>query len=221
MTRRRLPMLVWVVLPTVALVAAGIIGNRIVNLQDKITNLESSRDQFVSDIKKLRTQAQDEGLTPAAPPPEVRLGASTPVTTPAPATQDQVREAVEDFNADKPDVSEADIAVQVATFCALRSCAGEPGTPGAAGPAGPQGSTGAQGPAGPQGPTGPAGVNGSAGAQGEPGVQGPMGLTGPQGEPGPAGSQGAQGPPVGSFSFLGLTCSDPEGDGQYACEPAL
>lgn len=214
-------------LPLAALAVLGLLAGTIVDLRHDLANQRATSGQLAADVKKLRTQVQDVGGEPAAPPPEVRLGATTPVTTPAPPTGDQVRAAVEDYNKDKPAVSEADIAQQVVAFCAVRGCSGQPGAAGAAGaagPAGPQGSTGAQGPPGQpglQGPQGPAGVNGAEGPQGEPGAQGPVGPPGPQGEPGPA---GAQGPPVSEFSFgvLGVTvvCRDPEADGAYACEPA-
>lgn len=56
------------------------------------------------------------------------------------------------------------------------------------------------------------------------------GSAGPTGPQGPAGADGAQGPPgppgpgVGSFTFTDATgqtqsCTDPEGDGSYACTP--
>jgi len=51
--------------------------------------------------------------------------------------------------------------------------------------------------------------------------RGSTGPQGPQGDPGPAGPAG---PPVQSFTFTDATgqtqvCSDPEGDGSYACTP--
>jgi hypothetical protein len=102
--------------------------------------------------------------------------------------------------------------------------------PGTAGPAGPQG---LPGPPGVQGLPGPQGLRGLMGKPGVAGVPGPAGATGPQGpkgEPGKDGQDGADGAigPVGpagypaSFTFTAIggqemTCTDPDGDHNYAC----
>lgn len=109
------------------------------------------------------------------------------------------------------------------------------GIPGPIGPAGPQGPQGLQGVPGVDGEDGQngadgatiAGPTGATGTQGDTGATGPQGDTGPAGPPGPTGPPGAtgamgeQGPPPESFSFenfgVTYTCTDPEGDGNYAC----
>ena len=109
---------------------------------------------------------------------------------------------------------------------------GERGPRGERGERGPTGDTGAQGPPGNQGATGPPGASGVPGPQGPEGPPGDPGETGPQGSPGPqgeigetgaTGSPGQDGEPPDSFTFTYLltqyTCTDPEGDGHYTCEP--
>jgi hypothetical protein len=226
---RRVPPAVWAIFPIAAITVLGIMGATIVGLHNDLRTQQGAVQQLADDSRNLRTQVQDKGDTPVAPPPEVRLNAETPPTTAAPLTEDQARELIEDYFKDKESATPADVTQAVVAYCALRGCVGQPGQPGAAGSAGaagpqgpaglpgPQGATGSQGPPGPTGPQGAPGVNGSDGAQGEPGAQGP---------PGPAGPQGAQGPPVGSFSISGpglgalLVCRDEDGDTQYTCEPA-
>jgi len=96
---------------------------------------------------------------------------------------------------------------------------GQAGKPGTNGDPGVNGQPGATGAAGNDGATGPAGPAGEPGPQGEQGIQGPQG---DKGEPGAQGEQGGRGPEPESFSFTWLnqtyTCTDPDGDGQYACE---
>lgn len=106
---------------------------------------------------------------------------------------------------------------------------GPQGEPGEDGDDGAPGVDGKDGAAGTPGQRGTAGATGAAGASGEPGAAGtvgPQGEQGPQGIPGPEGKQGPagpQGPPVQSFTWtFGLrdwTCTDPDGDGRYVCEP--
>ncbi len=104
------------------------------------------------------------------------------------------------------------------------------------GPAGPRGIDGKDGAAGEPGAPG---LAGPSGAQGEPGVPGageagpvgPSGPAGPQGEPGPAGAQGEpgpEGPPGPGFTVFSIDlggvlfiCSDPDGNGQFGCQPSL
>jgi hypothetical protein len=222
---RRVPPVVWALVPIAALTVLGVMGATIVGLHNDLRTQQGAVQQLADDSRNLRTQVQDKGDTPVAPPPEVRLNAETPPTTAAPLTETQARDLIADYFKDNDAVTPADVTQAVTAYCALRGCVGSPGQPGSAGsagaagpqgpvgPPGPQGATGSQGPAGPTGPQGAPGVNGSEGAQGQPGAQGP---------PGPAGPQGAQGPPVGSFTFgaLGVNyvCTDPEGDAQYTCE---
>ena len=227
MRRWRPSAVAWVALSLVVLVGFGLVAARDAALRTDRLNRAAVIDQLTADVKNLRTQVQATGGTPAAPPPEVRLGATTAATTPSPPSQEQVRDAIENYFKDNQAVSPADVSQAVVAYCALHVCAGQPGQPGSAGaagaagpqgpsgPPGPQGATGAQGAPGGVGPSGPAGADGSQGPQGEPGAQGPVG---------PAGPSGAQGPPVGSFSFsplpgVVLTCSDPDGDTQYTCDP--
>lgn len=74
---------------------------------------------------------------------------------------------------------------------------------------------------------GPAGEKGATGDQGPVGDQGPQGVrgdTGPQGPAGPPGAAGPAGPPVTSWTFTDATgqtqsCSDPDGDLAYTCQP--
>ena len=99
---------------------------------------------------------------------------------------------------------------------------GPPGIPGQSGPAGGRGPVGAPGESvvGPIGPTGDTGAQGPVGPVGPPGPQGP---SGPQGDSGPQGPQGELGPAPAGFTFthqgITYTCSDPDGDRHYACEP--
>ena len=120
----------------------------------------------------------------------------------------------------------------------LRGPAGKTGASGPPGPAGGDGQDGAAGPRGPPGADGAAGSDGSDGARGEPGSDGGPGpagadgATGPPGPPGPPGRDGADGqdgapgadgqsPESLRFPILGgmWTCTDPDGDGHYDCEP--
>jgi hypothetical protein len=88
------------------------------------------------------------------------------------------------------------------------------------GPAGEDGAPGPPGLTGMQGPQGEQGATGSTGSRGE---TGPAGPAGPGGEMGPAGPAGPPGPRVGSFTFsfagLNYLCTDPDGDGNYQCDP--
>lgn len=94
-----------------------------------------------------------------------------------------------------------------------------PGPEGDRGPPGPAGAPGVGTPGAP----GIEGAPGTQGEQGEPGTQGPPGVgeTGPPGPPGERGEQGPPGPPPQSFTFtvldLSFVCTDPDGDGSYAC----
>lgn len=223
-----MPPAVWAVVPVVVLVAVGFGGATIVDLRHEVRSQQTILDQLTSDSKNLRTQVQASGETPVAPPPEVRLGATTPAATPSAPTEDQVDDAVRRFLEDDPAVTPSDVSQAVVAYCALRGCVGSPGQPGQpggsgatgpAGPQGPQGSQGATGPLGPAGPQGQPGSQGPTGGSGADGATGPQGPPGADGQPGPQGSQGA---PVGSFSFTFLltnySCSDVEGDGAYTCE---
>jgi hypothetical protein len=108
---------------------------------------------------------------------------------------------------------------------------GDPGDNGAAGAVGAAGKNGLDGASGTNGTDGAAGPPGPAG---EPGPQGPPGPAGPQGPPGPAGEAGPTGPPgeagypssftwtmqgPGGIGNQTYTCSDPDGDHKYTCEP--
>lgn len=74
---------------------------------------------------------------------------------------------------------------------------------------------------GARGPEGVPGPRGDRGPVGDRGPAGPRGRRGPKGEPGEPGAAGAPGLRPTSFSFVqnGVTvnCTDPEGDGTYAC----
>ena len=225
MTRRRVPPVVWAVLPVAVLVALGVMGATIADLRTELRGQRNSLALLTADSKNLRTQVQDTGETPVAPPPEVRLGATSPVTTPSPPSEDQVEDAVRKFLEDDPAVTPADVSQAVVAYCALRTCVGSPGQPGASGaegPTGPQGPQGSQGATGPQGPAGPQGQPGAQGPTGADGAQGPPGGQGPAGADGAPGLPGGQGPPVGSFTFTFLLtnylCADSENDGQYTCQ---
>jgi hypothetical protein len=80
---------------------------------------------------------------------------------------------------------------------------------------GAKGPQGAVGPRGDRGPTGPRGATGPRGHRGRRGRKGPKGATGLTGAPGPTGPR----PTAFTFQLNGqtLTCTDPEGDGTYAC----
>lgn len=101
-----------------------------------------------------------------------------------------------------------------------------PGPPGPAGVDGRDGRHGLDGKDGAAGQPGPPGAVGGPGPEGDTGATGEPGATGPpgaQGEPGPAGAPGQPGPAPASFAFtLGAitwTCTDPDGDLAYACQP--
>ena len=103
---------------------------------------------------------------------------------------------------------------------------GDAGTAGEAGAKGDKGDTGATGATGSKGDTGPAGATGDTGAQGPAGPPGPAGDPGPAGPAGPQGATGPAGSAPASFTFtfvdgagqqVTLTCSDPDGDLNYAC----
>lgn len=228
----------WVALSLLVLIGFGLVAARDASLRDQRRQRAALISQLTADVKNLRTQVQDgtvKGEIPAAPPPEVRLGATEPTPTPTPPTEEQVRQAIEEYFDDNQAVAPSDVSQAVVAYCALRGCSGEPGQPGAAGIAGAAGTPGGEGPAGPPGPQGATGAQGPPGAvgpQGAPGAKGQDGSQGPQGAPGaqgpagpqgPPGAQGAQGPPVGEFSFTWLlttwVCRDVEGDSTFACEP--
>lgn len=221
----------WVALWIAVLLVAGVGSLFYNNLRTEVKARGRVIENLVSDNENTQAQLRGLGVTPVAPPPEVRTGAGEVPQTEEPPTQDQVRKAVEDYFKDDPAVSPEDVNRAVTAYCALTRCVGlpgpagdpgEPGTPGTPGAPGSGGTTGPAGPPGPPGTQGPPGPPGPAGEQGMPGSPGPPGADGQQGAqgpPGPPGPQGAQGPPVGSFSFLTFTCSDPEGDGQYTCSP--
>lgn len=115
---------------------------------------------------------------------------------------------------------------------------GKDGTDGKAGDTGPKGDPGADSTVpGPQGPKGDPGadstVPGPQGPQGQPGAdsnvpgpQGPKGDTGDQGAKGDTGATGPKGDPgypdSFTFTFMGTdySCSDPDGDHAYTCQPA-
>lgn len=113
---------------------------------------------------------------------------------------------------------------------------GAPGPQGLRGQRGQKGEPGPPGAAGPKGETGPPGEKGDPGPKGERGEQGPPAEKGDKGEPGigydcagkpvipgqpvstcpgPAGPPGPQGPPGASPTTF--TCTDPDGDGVFAC----
>lgn len=215
--RRKVPASVWAVLPIAIVVVGAFAAATYTNVR-RDTRQEGVIQQLSDDVRKLRTQVQDKGETPVAPPPEVRLAVNTPPTSAAPPSVDQVRDMVEDYMRDRGSVTDAEINAAVKAFCALRDCTGLPGAPGAAGAAG------AAGPAGPQGPMGPQGAPGGQGQQGPPGPTGPQGpqgdtgLQGPQGPQGIPGQNGAQGPAVREFTFGLFVCRDTDGDLNYTCE---
>ena len=104
---------------------------------------------------------------------------------------------------------------------------GKAGDAGAKGDKGEKGDTGAAGATGAKGDTGPAGATGDAGAQGPQGPPGPAGDPGPAGPAGPQGATGPAGAAPASFTFtfvdgagqqVTMTCSDPDGDLNYACQ---
>jgi hypothetical protein len=115
-------------------------------------------------------------------------------------------EQVESLGAE-PVVEPGDIGADVVAVPGPAGKSGEPGPPGAQGIPGPAGEPGAEGPPGPAGDQGPAGPSGG---DGDPGPVGPEGPSGPSGSPS-----------VFTFEFRGVTftCSDPEGDGSYTCQP--
>lgn len=111
---------------------------------------------------------------------------------------------------------------------------GDPGANGSSGPAGENGSDGVDGAPGTNGADGSTGPQGQAGEAGPQGPAGPAGPPGPQGPPGPAGGAGPTGPPgeagypatftwtmqgPGGVGNQTYTCSDPDGDHKYTCEP--
>ena len=227
---RRPSALAWVVLWIAVLLVAGVGTIVNVNLAGDRDALAKTVERLSGDVTNLRTQLEEEGEVPVAPPPEIRTEAADAEQPPTPPSEDQVRAAVEDYFDDQPAVTPAEITQAVVGYCALRGCAGSPGQPGPPGPVGAAGIPGPEGPAGPQGPPGELGPQGPPGDQGPEGEPGPPGAEGPPGPPGPEGSPGAQGPPgppgppPGSFTFTVLlttyTCSDPDADGAYTCEAA-
>lgn len=128
------------------------------------------------------------------------------------------------------------IAIAVSRYCATHVCGQPPTTQQVAdaiaiycqthecrGPAGPPG---LDGPPGAQGADGPAGARGLAGADGTPGADGAAGTPGAPGTPGTPGATGATGPAIASWTWTDptsgvvFTCTDPDGDLNYACAPA-
>ena len=104
---------------------------------------------------------------------------------------------------------------------------GTAGDAGAKGDKGEKGDTGATGAAGAKGDTGPAGATGNTGDTGPQGPPGPAGDPGPAGPAGPQGATGPAGAAPASFTFtfvdgagqqVTMTCSDPDGDLNYACQ---
>lgn len=97
------------------------------------------------------------------------------------------------------------------------------GLTGPTGPPGPAGVAGSPGSAGRDGRDGADGSPGPEGRDGVDGVDGSDGSDGADGAPGPSGPAGADGEDVDSFHFTFLavtyTCTDPESDGDYVCEP--
>lgn len=108
---------------------------------------------------------------------------------------------------------------------------GAPGPQGIRGDTGPAGATGATGPRGLRGLMGlpgPIGPAGPQGVKGDTGPAGPAGADGQNGHDGADGAPGATGPAGYPDSFtiaLGngqgnvLTCTDPDGDHAYTCQP--
>ncbi len=213
----------WVALWIAVLVVAGVGGLYLNDTRREVKARGVVIDNLAADSAKAQDQLRNLGVQPDAPPPEARTNDSDPppVDTPTP---EKVKELIEEYLKENPVegkvLSQDEIRALVFQYCAMNGCSGAPGAQGPVGASGPQGSTGETGPPGPPGP------EGAQGPPGPPGPQGPPGEPGVEGAQGPPGPQGAQGPPVGSLTFLSvagvaITCSDPEGDGQYTCSPAL
>jgi hypothetical protein len=216
----------WVTLWIAVLVVAGVGGLFLNDLRHEVKTRGYIIDNLASDNTKTQAQLRELGVQPDAPPPEARTNDPAPPAADTP-TPDKVKELVEQYLKDNPaegkGLTQDEIRALVFQYCAMNGCSGTAGAPGSQGATGEAGAEGATGATGPPGPPGPPGQQGPPGPPGEPGAEGAQG---PPGPPGPPGPQGAQGPPVGSFTILSaagvsITCSDPEGDGQYTCSPAL
>lgn len=146
---------------------------------------------LAGDVRRLRTQIEEDGKTPVAPDPSKAVKnlpqrAQVPVPIPGP-----------------------------------RGPVGPSGAPGSAGDAGKQGERGADGEPGepgPSGPPGPQGDPGGKGDKGDPGSQGPRGDTGPTGPQGPAGPPPSSW--TFTYGGVTYTCRQNGSGTTYTCDPS-
>lgn len=179
------------VLSTLLRLTAEVAGTR-----DEVQVRAEQRDSLAEDVRTLRQQLLELGQSPAVD--EVAVTERL-VDMPGPRGEDG-----------RPGAPGA---------------AGAPGSPGLAGPPGPPGPEGGTGKGGPPGEPGPAGARGEPGPAGPPGATGPAGPAGEPGPRGPEGPEGGPGPAPAGFTFTDQagrthTCTDPDGDGHYQCEPS-
>ena len=159
MARPRLHLRDWLSIVAVAALGVGFLW-----LSTQLGILRQESDALAVALTQQREQAQSNGQTPVAPPPEeirkdprIVRGAQGEPGEPGPAG-----------------------------FPGADGLNGMPGKPGPAGSPGPAGADGVPGPAGPAGPAGADGKDGADGAPGPEGPAGPAGADGEDGEP-PAG----------------------------------
>jgi hypothetical protein len=133
------------------------------------------------------------------------------------ANQEALLEQIERLGA-TPNLTTEQLEASGEEVIVIEGQPGRPGRPGEDGRDGAPGDPGRPGRTGPEGQSGPSGPPGPAGPQGEPGETGPQGPTGDSGPQGPAG----QPPESWTFTHLGqtYTCTDPDGDRHYDCQPA-
>lgn len=199
----RTQMIAWLIVALVPLSGLALwltaVDDRVQHIEDSRRASEDEASEYATAVERLAAQVRRLGATPAVDP---------------------------------DDLPELDTLIGPA---GLPGPAGPPGAPGADGTDGTDGQDGNRGPTGPPGHDGTAGTDGTPGSPGPPGApgpQGPAGDPGPRGEPGPQGEQGPQGPPgspPAAFTFTDpgtslpgdettYQCTDPDGDGAYACE---
>lgn len=173
--RRRPESLLWAVVVALFLLGCAYIVDRQLALQASLNAQQTATTKLGAALDTTRTQLQQHGVTPKAPPattivqgvPGATGAAGQSIVGPqGPAGKDGV----------SPDPQA--IAALVATMVHP-----SPGPTGPPGPVGARGAPGADstvpGPAGATGAAGPAGSPGPAGPQGGGGPSGPAGATGP------------------------------------------
>ncbi|XP_055973661.1 macrophage receptor MARCO [Sorex fumeus] len=175
-------------------VAAGMLVKKVMNLQERLSDLETDFPNGTLDAEALLIPSKENSygslLQLTGPHKWGRLASGLQVLQvqllQVQSRQEQMLQQVDNFT-------------QNPEMFRIKGERGAPGPPGPQGPPGLKGATGSKGDMGQKGDLGamgrpgPQGSKGDLGSQGLPGVPGAKGLKGDQGEPGPRGPPGSQG----------------------------